>query len=304
MHSLIVGYGSIGKRHAQVLSNLGCHVFLVTSQKIRDYQVYATIEDALAQESIDYVIISNPTYLHHTSLVELIRCGYSGIVFIEKPLYAKLELLPDHRIKKIFIGYNLRFCDQLLDIRKSLQDEELISFSTQVGQYLPDWRKNTDYRQSYSAKKKQGGGVLRDLSHELDYSLWICGKGLEVAALGGQYSELEIDSDDVYSVMMRCEKCPVVTLQLNYLNRMPRREILIQTRKHTVGLDLITGISIVDGKIKSHATDSLVKAYAAQHQAVMAGDFSNFCQYEQGLAVMRLIEAIERANLSKSWVSL
>ncbi|OGT37991.1 MAG: hypothetical protein A3F11_03205 [Gammaproteobacteria bacterium RIFCSPHIGHO2_12_FULL_37_14] len=303
MRSLIVGYGSIGKRHAQVLSSLGCHVSLVTSQKTSDYRGYATIEAALAQEPIDYVIISNPTYLHHASLVELIQCGYSGIVFIEKPLYAKLELLPDHRIQKILIGYNLRFCDQLLDIKKSLQDEELISFSTQVGQYLPDWR-NTDYRQCYSAKNKHGGGVLRDLSHELDYSLWICGRGLEVTAIGGQYSELEIDADDVYSVMMRCEKCPVVSLQLNYLNRIPRREILIQTKKHTVGLDLIKGISIVDGAIKSHAPDSLVKTYVAQHQAVITSDFSNFCHYEQGLAIMKLIEAIEHANLSKSWVSL
>ncbi|MFX7793064.1 Gfo/Idh/MocA family oxidoreductase, partial [Acinetobacter baumannii] len=45
----------------------------------------------------------------------------------------------------------------------------------EIGQYLPDWRPTKDYRETVSAKTELGGGVLLELSHELDYAQWILG---------------------------------------------------------------------------------------------------------------------------------
>jgi len=304
VYVLIVGYGSIGKRHAKIPAELNCSVSLVTSQQVKEHSVYSTLNGALKSTSFDYVVIANPTHLHHETLLQLIECGYRGVVLVEKPLYARSEFLPDNQIKKILVAYNLRFHELLLTAKEFLREEKLISFSVQVGQYLPTWRKNTDYRNCYSAKKEQGGGVLRDLSHELDYSLWFCGPCREVTAVGGKYSELEINSDDVYAITMRCEYCPIVTIQLNYLYRTPRREVIIQTQQHTVVIDLIQGVLTVDGEIKNQLPDAAGETYKKQHQAILSGDYTNCCDYAQGVAVVKLVEAIEQANSNRCWIQL
>lgn len=303
MHCLIIGYGSIGKRHAQILKNLGFEISLVTSQNIEAYRCYATVREALSAHPMDYVVIANPTYLHVNVLMQLIACDYQSVVLVEKPLFSSIDQLPKHHMT-ILVAYNLRFCEPLLKLQTILQQEELISFSVNVGQYLPTWRKEADYRQCYSAKADQGGGVLKDLSHELDYSLWLCGKSLEVAASGGRYSDLEIDSDDTYSILMRCEKCPNVNLQLNYLDRSPRRDILVHTKNHSIFIDLIKGSFTVDGMLQSQYSDVMTNTYQKQHEAVLTKNYQHFCSYEEGLDVVKLITTIQNANAEKRWITV
>src|SRR3990167_9887879 len=175
MRCLIIGYGSIGARHAQILKNLGCDVSLVTSQRNLSYTNFVTIEEALEKQHFNYIIIANPTHKHYETLIKLIQCDYCGIVLVEKPLFSTMMQLPKNNIAKILVAYNLRFCDLLNQAKKLIAEEGLITFSAYVGSYLPAWRQDIDYRNCYSSKKEQGGGALRDLSHELDYSVWFCG---------------------------------------------------------------------------------------------------------------------------------
>lgn len=303
MQCLVVGYGSIGKKHAQVLKDLGCHVYLVTSQNVSDYIFYPTIEKALENKSIDYVVIANPTHLHYTALISLIQSNFQGTILIEKPLFSKMEDVPENNFKQIFLAYNLRFHELLINTKKIIANENIISFSVHAGQYLPTWR-DRDYRQSYSAKKEFGGGVLRDLSHELDYCLWLCGPCLYVTALGGHFSQLEINSDDAYFIMMRCASCPMVNLHINYLDRAIRREITINTQHHTIFIDLIKGTLNIDGEIKTCYTEGISHTYFRQHKAVMNGEFDTLCSYSEGVSVMKLIEATEKASASQTWMKL
>lgn len=303
MDVLIIGYGSIGKRHAHILKHLNCRVSLVTAQAIKDYPIYRTITDALQSSTFDYVIVANATYLHYESLLELIACDYRGTVLVEKPLFAKPEILPTHQFTDILVAYNLRFHDVLLKAKALVENESMVTFSAYVGQYLPTWREHTDYRHSYSAKKEWGGGVLRDLSHELDYCAWFCGTSLEVLALGGQYSALEITSDDVYSILMKCSKCPVVNLQLNYLNRQARRDIVINTKRNTIAIDLLKGELTLDGNLIMQAVSENQNTYLKQHQALIAGDYHSFSQYADGLYVNKLIEIIENGT-KDAWRTL
>lgn len=304
MECLIIGYGSIGKRHLRILKDLGCRVSVVTSQKIDCEEYYSTIKEAFEKKSFDYVVIANPTYLHYNALIQLIQCDFQGIVLIEKPLFVNIEELPNHKIKKILVAYNLRFHELLIQTKNLIENQEMITFSAYVGQYLPTWRKGRDYRTCYSATKKQGGGVLRDLSHELDYSLWLCGPFTQVAAMGGHYSQLEIDSDDTYSLMMKCTSCPIVNLHINYLDKVIKREITINTQHHTIGIDFMKGTLSVDGELQNQVSDGMAKTYLKQHQAVIENNFTHFCQYSEGLSVMKLIEAAEKASASKTWISL
>ena len=73
---------------------------------------------------------------------------------------------------------------------------DLHSVRCEVGHYLPYWRTNTDYRKSVSAQKILGGGVLLELSHEIDYLIWIFGSISKVNAFLTRHSSLEIDVED------------------------------------------------------------------------------------------------------------
>jgi predicted dehydrogenase len=302
--ALIIGYGSIGRRHANILSELGLEVALLTKQSVKEYKVYRNIKEALQEMRPGYIVIANPTHLHHFTLTELFQLGYSGLLLVEKPLFSVVETCDAYLADQAFVAYNLRFNELLVKAKAFLKNETLISFSANVGQYLPEWRENVDYRVSYSASTKCGGGVLRDLSHELDYALWFCEACVEVSAVGGKYSELDIQSDDVYSIIMRCKNCPIVSIQMDYLSRAPKRCIAIQTKKHSMTIDLLKGQLFIDGRLQYDRPNAMETSYLKQHKALLSGDFSHFCTYEKGLNVVKLIEAIESSNEKRSWVSL
>ena len=296
---LVIGYGSIGKRHAATLTDLSCQVSLVTQQIIPQYPCYQSVENALAAEKIDYIVIANATNLHEYTLVFVLNTGYTGKILVEKPLFSNPNNINVKNTDNIFVGYNLRFNETLSQLKRLLADEQLISFSARVGQYLPTWRSNIDYRNSCSAKKKEGGGVLRDLSHELDYATWICGDAEMVTALGGKFSELEIDSDDTYSILKRTQKCPSVIIHLDYLSRIVCRQVHAQTTKHTYFADLINHILLIDDR-KIQCQN--VNTYKKQHTAVLTGDSKALCSYEHGNKIVQLINMIEQANRQCAWV--
>ena len=145
--------------------------------------------------------------------------------------------------------------------------------------------------------------MLCYLSNELDYSLWFCGPYVDVTAMGGRFSDLEITSDDVYAVMMKCRVCPVVNVHLNYLDRVARREIVINTQHKTIFIDLIKGTLTVNGEIKMQYADAGVQTYIKQHQAVLDNEFHSFCTYAEGMQVVKLIDTIEKAANSKKWIN-
>lgn len=301
MKALVVGYGSIGSRHARLLNEMRFEVRTVSGREIDQYEHYKTIGDALADYSPDYVVIANETERHYNSLATLAACNYKGLVLVEKPLFGQPIDTPVNEFKGLYVGYNLRFHPVMQKLRVLLTGERIISFQVYVGQYLPHWRPHNDYRQSYSASKALGGGVLRDLSHELDYTNWLLGGWERLTALGGHYSQLDIDSDDVFSILATTRKCPVVSLQLNYLDRLSRREILINTDRHTIKADLVNAALTIDDRPESHNITRDF-TYTAQHTAVTGGDTILTCSAQDGTAVLRMIEAAEKAVTTKGWV--
>ena len=302
MNCLIVGYGSIGVRHANILKEMGHSVHIVTKRDIKGFSCYRSIKEALQNKSFDYVIISNETYKHYKSFLELNELGYSGKLLIEKPVFLEPCSLPQSCYKNVFVAYNLRFHPIIQKLHEFLNGKEIYSIQGYVGQYLPDWRPGTDYTNCYSASKAQGGGVLRDLSHELDYINWIAGGWKRVAAIGGKFSDLQIDSDDVFGLLLEMEKCPVVSVQMNYLDRKVRREIIINMKDHSIKADLIHNILEIDGEVSEFKVERNL-TYTMQHNAILNGDYSTACTLKQGMDVLNLIHAAESATEKRMWIS-
>ncbi len=302
MKSLVIGYGSIGSRHAKILRELRCPTAVVSGRDIDFRPSYRTLGDALKKEAPEYVVIASNTSEHQSALKQLGKNGFRGVVMVEKPLFSKNEKNTKLSFKNIFVAYNLRQHPMLKRLRELLCNESILSAQCYVGQYLPDWRPKTDYRKSYSASKNKGGGVLRDLSHELDYLDWILGPWKSLTAMGGHYSALDITSDDVFCLLMNTRRCPVVSVQLNYLDRIARRELVINTDRHTFKADLIAGSLQIDSEVEFFKVQR-DDTYRFQHEAVIRGKFEQLCSLKEGLDVMRTIETAEKAAREKRWIS-
>ncbi len=301
MNALVTGYGSIGRRHVRLLNELGCNTAAVSRREVDYAPSYARIEDGLAAYNPEYVVIANATGEHQATLAKLSRLGYAGTVLVEKPLFHRSLEIPPNNFRHIYVAYNLRFHPLIQRLKSLLAGEKIISTMAYVGQYLPQWRPNRNYRELYSAKKEEGGGVLRDLSHELDYLTWLLGGWVRVTALGGHLSPLEITSDDVAVISLVTPRCPAVALQLNYLDRLTRRFILINTARHTIEVDLARGLLTVDRAVEHCAVEADM-TYREMHKSVMNGGCATLCSCAEGLEVLRIIEAAELSIEQKKWI--
>ena len=74
MKALVVGYGSIGSRHARLLTSLGCEVAVLSSRDVDVPLRYRTLTDALAWKP-GYVVIANRTSQHYQHSSELAEAG-------------------------------------------------------------------------------------------------------------------------------------------------------------------------------------------------------------------------------------
>ena len=301
MRVLVIGYGSIGSQHVEILKEMGFSVSVLSARKNLPIKTFHSLEDALSLDSPEYVVVANKTHEHYATLIHLVELGFAGQVLVEKPLSHAIHALPSNKFKGGWVGYNLRFHPLIQKLRKIIEKEPAVSAHVVAGQYLPQWRPDTDYHSSYSARRQEGGGVLRDLSHELDYVTWLFGPWKRITALGGHFSSLEIDSDDVFSMMMTGKNCPIVNIHINYLERIPRRELLINTAQNSIKLDLIGGIFQINGEASQEKIECN-ETYRAQHEAVMNQTTDSLCSLEEGMNRMRLIHLAEQAVKEEGWV--
>lgn len=302
MRTLVIGYGSIGARHTRLLKELGCETAVLSARQIDYPCTYGSLAAALNDHRPDYIVIANATADHFATLQALSALGYTGRVLVEKPLFATTCALPEHSFAGIWVGYNLRFHPLIRHVKGLLNGEKVISVNAYVGQYLPDWRPGTDYRKSYSADPTRGGGVLRDLSHELDFLGLLFGTWTRVAAIGGHFSPLEIASDDLFILLLESKCCPAITLQASYLDRIVQRYFTINTERRTVIVDFVS-CSVVDNGCRIEMTCERDTTYREMHRAVLTGETEGLCSIEQGNDVMNLIVAAEEASAKKTWVS-
>jgi predicted dehydrogenase len=301
MNVLVVGYGSIGRRHVRLLNDLGCNTALVSKHEIDYKPTYSKIECGIEAHNPEYIVVSNVTSEHHATLVKLSQLKYAGVVLVEKPLFHRLLGSGFKSFRQAYVAYNLRFHPVIQRLKSLLAGEKIISVMAYAGQYLPDWRSGQDYRKSYSASKEAGGGVLRDLSHELDYLVWLLEGWERITALGGQLSPLEITSDDVSAISIVTPRCKVVTLQMNYLDRIAQRFIIVNTAEHTITADLIKASLNIDGLVEKFDVNKDM-SYRIMHKSILDGSFGVLCSFDEGLDVLRIIEAAEQSVEQKKWI--
>ena len=298
--ALIIGGGSIANRHGKVLAEQGVAVSFVSQRNDLEGQVFASVSEALAAESFDYVVVANETSKHEAALEAL--KGFTGKILIEKPLAIAAETLSHFSPEKVTVAFNLRFHPVLLWLKNQIAGQQVLSVECYVGQDLATWRPARPVAEQYSAHKSQGGGALRDLSHELDFLSWLFGDWVQVAALGGRIGQVTVDSDDSWAIIAEFARAKQVSIQLNYLDKKTKRMVIVNTATESFTVDLIN-FTVATSTTSETLAGSGADTYVAMHAAVLAGETSALCTGEQALATDRLIESIEKAAAERVWVS-
>jgi predicted dehydrogenase len=235
MRALIIGFGSIGRRHARNLTFLrpSLELILLRRSAISDdvpkgARIVSDLASALALLP-DFAVIATPTHLHSDVLIPLLRAGIP--CYIEKPVVANDNQLSDlartlktlDEVPVTLVGCNLRFLPSLKMLKTLAGDGTIgrvVRANLVVGQWLPDWRPSQDYHQSYSARPELGGGVILDLIHEIDQARWLFGEYESIFAIGGKFSSLDINTEDTACILLGNRgRAPVVSISLDYVSR-------------------------------------------------------------------------------------
>lgn len=301
LNCFVIGYGSIGQRHASILNELGHRVAVISRRNVDYPTVYHQLETALLKEKPDYIVVANETSQHEHTLIELKRIGYDEKILVEKPLFL-YDGVNSIDFSSVYVGYNLRFHPLIQALYERLKDTQILSVQAYVGQSLPTWRPGTDYSKSYSAFAEKGGGVLRDLSHELDYLQFLFGEWQEMTASGGKFSDLNINSDDHFSFMYKTKQVSIVTLQMNYLDFMIQRFVIVNTNEKTYKADFVNNTLQINEQIIQFNVER-DDTYIAQHRAILNDEKELLCTYNVGLNIVKMIEMAERSSKEKAWVS-
>jgi predicted dehydrogenase len=275
MKVLVVGLGSIAKKHINALRTLepNCTIYALRSSKSANSEeeivnIYAI--DELKIE-VDFAIISNPTSLHY----ETIKCLAQKKLplFIEKPALHSLENaaelieLVERNNVVSYVACNLRFHPCIIFLKETILKEErkINELNVYCGSYLPDWRPDVDFKKTYSSNANMGGGVHLDLFHELDYTIWLFGMPNRITSILRSVSSLEIDAIDYANYILEY-KTFTANISLNYYRRKAKRVIEIVFDNETLIIDLINNcIKDDNGKIILVAENLLLKdTYVSQ----------------------------------------
>lgn len=259
MNVLVVGFGAIGRRHLLNLTKIDCidEIIVYTGIKNnnnKDYEKKVTFIDASTlalsdickRQKFDFAIIANQTYKHIDTAIILAEKGVH--LFIEKPLshnVEKVDLLKEIMQKKqikVFVAYNLRLLPAIQYIKDQLSQKllgDLYFVKIEVGQYLPSWRSNVTYEDSYSSHFEYGGGVDLDLSHEVDYMRYLFGEPLQWKTLKSKASNLEINSCDIFEGIYKYHQGFICNVHMDYLQRKAKRKIQIMGSKGFIICDMM-----------------------------------------------------------------
>ena len=222
------------------------------------------------------------------------------IVLIEKPLFNKFHKIKKSLKNKYFVGYNLRFHPVIKFLKKFLIKKKIFSVNVISHSYLPMWRKK-NYTKSVSASKKLGGGVLLELSHELDYLKWIFKEIQILQVFNKKVSKLKINTDDILNISEKIIKNFFFNLNINFFSKIKDRNIKIDGNNFSLDADLVKNrIKLISAKkqqIKKFKNFKIRYTYQDQHLEIIKNRLVNICSLNESLQLMKLIEKIKKKNI-------
>jgi len=319
---LIVGLGSMGKRHLSVIQKLfpEAKIKILRQSKGREETRLELDEVSSLDEARQFlpeiIVICNATSEHINTALKFVNS--SANFFIEKPIsdstkgIVRLISYLGTTGRVLMVGYNLRYLESLQAFRRHLTEGligEPLSVRCEVGQYLPSWRSRKDYRESVSAKRELGGGVLLELSHEIDYLRWIFGEVDWVRATTLRQSELEINVEDTVHLTIGFEKRSsnrqlIAILNMDFIRHDTTRSCMVIGEKGSLRWNGISGeVSFFQAGEKTWETlfdndNGVEGTYILEWQELIRAIEEKRSPAVTGEDGLRVVEIIDAARLS------
>ena len=287
---LIIGFGSIGQQHYKALKDIKIknNVFFLSRRIIKNKNFIT--KKNIKNFNPDYIIICSNTNNHIKDVEFIERNLKKKIVLIEKPIFDKVYKITPKK-NTYFVNYQLRFHPVIQKLKKTLSNKKILNLQISCKSYLPNWRKR-DYRKSYSSKKI-GGGVLLDLSHELDYMLWIF-KNIQVKySKIIKISKLQIQSNDYVFLAGKVSKGGMFSLNLTYFSKHPSRSVSVDCDNFSFHGNLIDNyykINSGNKQISNHFNMNQLELLKQVHKKILSKDFKDLCSFKEGLGVLKFIK--------------
>jgi len=236
-HILILGTGSVGKRHAINLSSLGCAISCMdprsdrleeVEQEIDVVGTYRSIEEAFSEssENIDGVIVASPPVYHVDQSITALE--HETPVLLEKPVSPdeasarRLQGVVNNTGIPLLLGYTWRWWPPLAKVRELLNQGvigKLRYVQFMMSAHLADWHPWENYQDFFMASKALGGGALLDESHWVDLMLWLLGDPESLYARIDKISDLKIDTDDNVDMVITYKDGLNVAIHLDIYGR-------------------------------------------------------------------------------------
>jgi predicted dehydrogenase len=283
MKTLIVGLGSIGKRHFRNLIALDeKDIVLLRTRKatlpdegLAGYPIETDLDEALNKHKPDAVIVANPTSLHLDVAIPAAQAGCH--LLLEKPVSHSLDRLDvlqetaQRSGSRILVGFQFRFHPTLNKARDLIAENRLgkvLTVHAHWGEYLPQWHPWEDYRQSYAARADLGGGAIVTLTHPLDYLRYLLGEVESLWSFNGHVSPLEVDVEDAAEIGLKFTNGAVGGVHINYFQRPPVHRLEVVGTNGTLRWDN------ADGAIHLHQLPAPFGSYSDQPPAPVLELFS------------------------------
>ncbi len=289
--AIIIGSGSAANHHAKALKTLGYEISFVTSRFIPNEITNKSIEEALKVSNTSLVVIANETYRHLQAVNELNALNYTGTVVCEKPLFALGKNLNVSEFQKFRISYNLRFDKSVLKfkniIESHLADTKLVIMY--YGRNLEMWRPQRNHLETYSAYTLKGGGVLWDLSHDLDLCFWLFGDLKFLSSFGAKVSNITVDADDFWDIKFSIIRNQAVgQLGLNYLDNKPERTLKVMKNNETLTLDILNGEIYSNSELIWQKGES-GNTFVDMHSDIMNNEKDSACNLDEAMKLESFI---------------
>ena len=248
MKFLVIGLGSMGKRRVTILKALNKEVigFDISEEKRKEVKekfgikTYPTIDEAI-QENPEAIIISTPPHLHYEYAHLAIDNNLPFFMEINLISEGLREVIQKGQEKGILMAQscNMRNVESIKKIKELIDDNKIgnvTSFTYHVGQYLPDWHPNEDYRKFFGARKETNA-CKEIIPGEINWLQWIFGDITSVMSKKGKFSDLEIDAPDTYQIIMNFKEKLLGHYLVEVVSRFPYRIIKIIGTKGTITWD-------------------------------------------------------------------
>lgn len=293
---LIIGLGSIGLKHFKILKkiNKNFDIKVLSRNKIKNVKYIS--EKDIFDFAPDYIVISNHTSKHFKYL-NLINNNLKKVkILVEKPLFHKSLNFKIKNHNEIFIDYNLRFSPVIEKLKELIKKQNFFYSSLTCYSFLPNWRKNIDYKLSNSARNNYGGGVVNELSHEIDLVDYLFDIKKIHSSFSSKLSNLKIETEDFLNLNIFCKKVKFCSLNINFFDKQNERKIKIIGKDNSYEADIINNlIKIFDNKNQKVKKVNIKKenTYEKIHHSIINNNYKNICDLKHAQKIMKIISKIK-----------